>query len=235
MPRFFISATCCLLFLTFCFMTLCNAAPAVGEASSPADLSTPNLSTSKSDDQIFNEILALLDGATITQFQAKVSLESFKLGKGTIELRGLKLQNFNLGLKLKPKAARRLFALAEKNLPDDQKPPGLFEILKFGVFRDIEFGIHFDELSVGYLKALATDLDVQGLLLRAGITGPDPQEIKGRDSRAALLAILKRAVQRQIEVHAGVEKLSASHINANVQKVALLGFRVGLSLRRESS
>ncbi len=230
MPRFFISATCCLLFLTFCFIAPCIALSATADDSPQAQSSTP-----KSDEQVFNEILALLDGATITQFQAKVSLESFKLGKGTIELRGLKLQNFNLGLKLKPKAARRLFDIAEKNLPDSQKPPGLFEILKFGVFRDIEIGIHFDELSVGYLKALATDLDVQGLLLSAGITGPDPQEIKSRDSRAALLAILKRAVLRQIEVHAGVEKLSASQITAQVQKIALLGFRVGLSLRRESS
>jgi hypothetical protein len=186
----------------------------------------------QADEQTINEILALLDGATITNLQAKVKLESFKLGKGTVELRGLKLEKFDLALRLKPKAARRLFEIAERNLPDSQKPPGLFEILKFGVFRDIELVIHFDELSLAYLKAAATELDVQGLLLNAGITAPEPQETKERDSRAALLAILKRAVKKQIEVHAGLEKLSARQINATVQKVALLGFRVGLSLRR---
>lgn len=195
--------------------------------------SAPPVVQTAADEQTINEILALLDGATITQLQAKVKLESFKLGKGTVELRGLKLEKFDLALRLKPKAARRLFEIAERNLPASQKPPGLFDILKFGVFRDIELGIHFDELSVAYLKATATELDVQGLLLNAGITGPQPQEVKDRDSRAALLTILKRAVQRQIEVHAGLEKLTARQINATVQKVALLGFRVGLSLRRE--
>ena len=196
-------------------------------------LPTPVAPALQADEQTINEILALLDGATITQLQAKVKLEGFKLGRGTVELRGLKLEKFDLALRLKPKAARRLFQIAERHLPEAQKPPGLFDILKFGVFRDIELGIHFDELSVGYLKAAATELDVQGLLLNAGINGPPPESIKGRDSRTALLTILKRAVQRQIEVHAGLEKLSARQINANVQKVALLGFRVGLSLRRE--
>lgn len=222
MARFFPFATCCFI------LCACLCASPVGAQNLPASPPTQV----QADDQTINEILALLDGATITQLQAKVKLESFKLGKGTVELRGLKLEKFDLALRLKPKAARRLFEIAERNLPDSQKPPGLFEILKFGVFRDIELAIHFDELSIAYLKAAATELDVQGLLLNAGITGPEPPEIKGQDSRAALLAILKRAIQKQIEVHAGLEKLSARQINATVQKVALLGFRVGLSLRR---
>ena len=223
MARFSPFATCCFI------LCACLCVCPVGAQNLPPSTGSTQV---QADDQTINEILALLDGATITQLQAKVKLESFKLGKGTVELRGLKLEKFDLALRLKPKAARRLFEIAERNLPDSQKPPGLFEILKFGVFRDIELEIHFDELSVAYLKAVATELDVQGLLLNAGITGPEPPEIKGRDSRAALLAILKRAVQRQIEVHAGLEKLSARQINATVQKVALLGFRVGLSLRR---
>lgn len=224
MARLFSFATCWL-----CVFLLLPAPLTAQQAASTKDAAPV-----ATNEQLLNEILALLDGAAITNLQAKVKLEGFKLGQGTVELRGLKLEQFDLGLRLKAKAARRLFEMAERHLPASQKPPGLFELLKFGVFRDIELGIHFDELSIGYLKANATELDVQGLLLNAGIVGPDKKEVLQSDSRAALLAILKRALQRQIEVHAGLEKLSARQIKAYAQNVALLGFRVGLSLRREA-
>jgi hypothetical protein len=169
MARFFSFATCCFI------LCACLCASPLGAQNLPVSTGSTQV---QADEQTINEILALLDGATITNLQARVSLESFKLGKGTVELRGLKLEKFDLALRLKPKAARRLFEIAERNLPNSQKPPGLFEILKFGVFRDIELGIHFDELSIAYLKAAATELDVQGLLLNAGITGRSRRKSK---------------------------------------------------------
>jgi hypothetical protein len=205
-----------------------------------AQTTAPGAAVAAADDQLINQILALLDGAAITRLDAKLSLESFKLSDGRVELRGVRLENFNLGLRLKPKAAQKLFDIAKQRLSPEQKQEqqqvfSMFDLLKLGLFQDVEIGIHLDEFKIGLLIANAKELDVEGLVLRAS-TGTNSAPIgttKG-SARDDLLQILRRAILQQIEVHAALNKLSARRINAQVREIGLAGLRIGVALRRTS-
>ena len=213
----------CLLLTSFPALSQSLSAP-------PTQIGAAQLDTARpGDEQLVNEILALLNDAVITRFEARLSLESFNLGKGHVDLRGVRLQNFNLGLRLKPRAAKRLVSLGERYL-SNEKTASYFDILRLAVFNDIEFGIHLTELRIAAVKINADDLQVKGLVLHAGAT--PPQEIAAQGSRDALTSILRRAILHQVQVHAGLEKLSARRLQVQVQQVALHGLRVGLAMRK---
>lgn len=174
--------------------------------------------------ELINQILSLFGEAVITRLDARVSLESFEVEEGRVRLTGVLLKNLNVGLRLNAKGTQRLAQTLQQRYA--QKPATsqlgqLLEIIKLGIFNQLEINVHLDELRVRRLAIDAEDLELQGLLLQVGATPPDPVTGKPRsDTLQTLLDILRRTSLNQIKAEAGIEKLRASRAHLELWAIS---------------
>gem|GEM_PF-5417549 len=235
-------------------------AQALPRSLAPSETSPTRIPTNNKgevDPNFVNQILSILNDAVITRLDAQVSLESAKVQNGRVRLEGLRLRNFNLGLRLNAGAAKRLAeafqnhyaaqdasrgasaAASANSLPIAPAKPSqnqltqVLEILKLGLFNRLEFSIHLSELNIKRL-ALDTDaLDVEGLLLKVGATPNDPVTGKPRnDTLAILIDILRQTALTHIKAHAGLDKLSARRVNLDLEGTSLEGLSITVALLR---
>jgi len=198
--------------------------------------STP--ASSQPDSELINQVLALLGEAVITRLDAKVSLESVEVDKGRIRLSGLLLKNLDVGLRLNARATQRLAQTLQQRYAQNpsssrQQLTQFLEILKLGVFNQLEINVHLSELGVRQINVDADDLQVEGLLLQVGATPPDPITGKPRsDTLQTLMDILRRTALNRIKAEAGLEKLNARRARIELNGLALQGFSLRVVLAR---
>ncbi|MDQ3814030.1 MAG: hypothetical protein M3347_08770 [Armatimonadota bacterium] len=209
-----------------------TAAPGgTGQATSPA--------RTEIDAELINQLLSLLNDAVITKLDARVSLESLDVKAGRVRIEGLRLQNFQIGLLLKAKGARRLAETLQNRFGGSPNAPDWLQwldILKLGLFNHIEVSVRLKELRVRQLALDADDLQVEGLLLQVGATPPDPVTGKPRsDTLQTLLQILRHTALTRIKAHAGLDKLAAKRIHLDLNGAALEGFSVKIALLRQDN
>ncbi|HEX8832615.1 MAG TPA: hypothetical protein VF719_00365 [Abditibacteriaceae bacterium] len=217
----------CCLFLVF------------GRVAFAADKTTSTFSTAnRSQNEVLQQILGLLNEAVITDLDAKISLESAKVQHGRVRLQGVSLHDLRIGIKLSARGAKKLANLVEAQLPasgstteNDIRP--LLQILKLGLYDDIELMVRLRELRVRRVAVDADALALNGLLLQVGAKPINPVTGKPQsDTWSQLLHLLRNTALQRIKAHAGLDELLAKRLKAQVEGVALEGFSVGLVLRR---
>lgn len=219
----------------------------------------PASTTADLDPVFVNQLLSIFKEAAITKIDAQVSLESLKVNKGRIRLRGLHIRNFEVGLRLNAGTARHLAETLQNhyapnrprtvpgpnlglNQASNQAAPApsqwtqILEILKLGLYNRLEFSIRLREL---YIKELTLDtqaLDIEGALLKVGATPNDPVTGKPRsDTLSMLIDILQHTALTHIKAHAGLDKLAAQRAHLVLTGTDLEGLAINVALIREDT
>jgi hypothetical protein len=209
----------------------------IGAAVTPA-ATPPSGSSAAPDPELVNQLLALLGDAVITRLDARVSLESVALQQGRVLLSGVSLKNLNVGLRLNARGTQRLASMLQQRYSggpsaSKQQWTQLLEIMKLGLFNQLEISVHLDELAVRQLEVDAADAEVEGLLVRAGTTPVGERRNTTRQGNLqTLMEILRRSALNDIQADAGIQKLHAGRATLELNGLALRGFSVGFLLAR---
>lgn len=177
-------------------------------------------------------VLQVLRHATFTRLDARISLESAEVQGGKVRLRGVKIENLRLGVQLRADGARALAEHFGRSVGPGSPLKPLFEIVRLGLFTDIEVGLFLRELSLEALDLDAEELEIEGALVAAGVqTTPHASRPDAATLDKFLEAVRLLAFNRA-RLEAGLEHLKARRIDARLQGLGLDELKIGLSLGR---
>ena len=180
-------------------------------------------------------VLQVLRHATFTNIDAKITLESAAVQGGKVCLRGVKIENLRLGVHLRADGARALADHFGRGVSADSPLKPLFEIVKLGLFTDIEVGLRLRELSLQTLDIDAQELKIEGALAAAGVqTTPHDSKPNAATLEKFLEAVRLLAFNRA-KIEAGIQLLQAKQIAVKLAGLRLDELKVGISLARAGS
>lgn len=195
--------------------------------------SVPKASSPKEiDPATLDALLKIFQEATITQLDAKISLESLSVQNGRVKLRGLRLHDLKLGVRLSSQGATQLAEWMRGQMGANSPLEAVLQIVRLGLFNRIEIGFSLGDLEVRALDLDSDQLRIEDALVAAGVES-SPTPFKPSDTTLAkFLSVVQSAAFNRASLQAGLGHLAAKRVKIRIEGLGLDNLHVGLGLNR---